>query len=144
MRDRNKGIFVIPSLVIIVAIIGIVVIFYNRNIKKMSREDAKTLAQKVATINNISCEIITESNELTEGQYAVDYKLKDNKMVTKTDYYTIYVDSDENSKIQIDDNEKIAYVYNYYNDEIMAFKEMLCTARKMLDSDGYRYEFVRI
>lgn len=142
MNEKKKVVFVIPTLIIIVAIIGILIIFYNRNIKKMSREDMMNLAQKVAMIDNISCEIVTESNEIENGQYIVDYKLKDNRMISKTEYYTIYDCSDDNTKIQIDDNEKIAYIYNEYKSEIMSFREMLCTARKMLESNEYNYEFV--
>lgn len=142
MKDKKRYVFILPSIAIIIAIVGILMIFYNRNIKEMNREDAKILAQKVARIENISCEIITESNDIEEGQYMVDYKLKDGKMISKTDYYTIYDNSEENTKIQVDDNEKIAYVYNEYKSEIMSFKEMLCTVEKMLESDEYNYEFV--
>lgn len=144
MNEKKKVVFVIPTLIIIVAIVGISIIFYNRNIKKMSREDVMNLAQKVAIVDNISCEIVTESNEIENGQYIVDYKLKGNKMVSKTDYYMIYDNSDENTKIQIDDNEKIAYIYKQYKSEIMSFKEMLCMAEKMLESNEYDFEFVRI
>ena len=108
MKEKKKFVLVVPTVVIVLAIAGILMIFYNRNLKDMSREDAKSLAQKVAIIENISCEIVTESNEIEQGQYVVDYKLKDNKMVYRTDYYTIYDNSDKNTKIQIDDHEKIA------------------------------------
>lgn len=142
MKEKKKFALLVPTIVIILAIVGISMIFYNRNLKNMSREDAKTLAQKVAIIENISCEIVTESNETEQGQYVVDYKLKDNKMVSKTDYYTIYDDANKNTKVQIDDNEKIAYLYNEYKSEILTFKEMLCMVEKMLESDEYKYEFV--
>ncbi len=142
MKEKKKFVLVVPTVVIVLAIAGILMIFYNRNLKDMSREDAKSLAQKVAIIENISCEIVTESNEIEQGQYVVDYKLKDNKMVYRTDYYTIYDNSDKNTKIQIDDHEKIAYLYNDYKSEILTFKEMLCTVEKMLESNEYNYEFV--
>ena len=120
MKEKKKFVLVVPTVVIVLAIAGILMIFYNRNLKDMSREDAKSLAQKVAIIENISCEIVTESNEIEQGQYVVDYKLKDNKMVYRTDYYTIYD----------------------YKSEILTFKEMLCTVEKMLESNEYNYEFV--
>ena len=142
MKEKKKFALLAPTAIIILAIAGISMIFYNRNLKDMSREDAKSLAQKVAIIENISCEIVTESNEIEQGQYVVDYKLKDNKMVSRTDYYTIYDDENKNTKIQIDDNEKIAYLYNEYKSEILNFKEMLCMVEKMLESDEYKYEFV--
>lgn len=142
MKEKRKFALLVPTIVIIVAIAGISMIFYNRNLKDMSREDAKILAQKVAIIDNISCEIVTESNEAEQGQYVVEYRLKDNKMVSRTDYYTIYDDADKNVKVQIDDNEKIAYLYSEYKSEILTFKEMLCTVEKMLESDEYKYEFV--
>ena len=85
MKEKKKFVLVVPTVVIVLAIAGILMIFYNRNLKDMSREDAKSLAQKVAIIENISCEIVTESNEIEQGQYVVDYKLKDNKMVYRTE-----------------------------------------------------------
>lgn len=143
MEEKKNFILAIPTVIIIVVVvIGISLIFYNRNLKKMSREDARKLAQKVATIDNISCEIVTETDERADENSVVDYKLKGKQMISKTDYYKIYDNESDSSKIQIDENEKVAYVYNEYKSEIMAFREMLCTVEKMLESSDYNYEFL--
>lgn len=143
MEEKKKFILAVPTIIIIiVAVVGISLIFYNRNVKEMTREDVRTLAQKVAIIDNISCEIVTESSERDNKQSIVDYKMKDNKLISKTDYYTIFDDENEGIKIQIDDTEKVAYVYNEYRSEITSFQEMLCTAEKLLESDEYQYQFV--
>ncbi|MCI8290728.1 MAG: hypothetical protein HFJ25_00505 [Clostridia bacterium] len=144
MEEKKKFILAIPTIVIIVVvIIGIFMIFYKRNVKDMSREDVRILAQKVATINNISCEIVSESNDISKEKSVTDYKLKDRKLACKTDYYTIFDDENENTKIQIDENEKVAYVYKEYKSEIMSFQEMLCTAEKLLESNEYEYKFLK-
>lgn len=142
MKEKKTFILAIPTMIIIVvAVVGIFLIFYKRNVKEMTREDARVLAQKVAVIDNISCEIVTESNERENTKYVVDYKLKDRKMLSKTDYYTIYDDENEKIKIQIDENEKVAYSYKEYKSEIIYFQEMLCTVVKMLESEEYKYTF---
>ena len=77
---KKNFILAVPTIIIIIVVIaGISTIFYNRNFKKMNKEDVKTLAQKVATINNISCEIITESSEENVSKTISDYKLNNNK-----------------------------------------------------------------
>lgn len=144
MEDKKKFILAVPTIVIIVVvIIGIFNIFYKRNVKDMSREDVRTIAQKVAIIDNISCEIVTESNDVSVERTVTDYKLKDRKLACKTDYYTIYDNEAENTKIQIDETEKVAYVYKEYKSEIISFQEMLCTAEKLLESDEYEYKFLK-
>lgn len=143
MKEKKKFILAIPTIVIIiVATIGISAIFYNRNIKEMNRQEAMGLAKKVATIDNISCEIVTETDEKTNEKSIVDYKLKGKKLICKTDYYTIYDDENEKTKIQIDEDEKVAYVYKEYRSEIISFQEMLCTAEKLLESNEYEYKFL--
>lgn len=143
MGEKKNFVLAIPTIIIIaIAIIGISMIFYNRNVKKMNREEIRNLAQKVATINNVSCEIVTESNEMGEEKSVVDYRLRENKLVCKTDYYKIYDDENEKVKIQIDENEKVAYNYKEYKSEITSFQEMLCTAEKLLENNEYEYEFL--
>lgn len=143
MKEKKKFILAVPTIVIIViAIIGIAVIFYNRNIKEMTRQETMKIAQKVATIDNISCEIVKETNEQSEDKSIVDYKLKDDRLVCKTEYYTIFDNENEKNKIQIDEDEKVAYVYKDYKSEIISFQEMLCTAEKLLESNEYEYKFV--
>lgn len=143
MEEKKTFILAIPTvIIIIIAIVGISLIFYNRNVKDMTREEVKILAQKVAIIDNISCEILTESDEREESQSIIDYKMKDKKLISKTDYYKIFDDENEGKKIQIDDSEKVAYVYTEYKSEITSFQEMLCTAEKLLESDEYEYKFL--
>lgn len=144
MEEKKKFILAIPTVVIIVVVvIGIFTIFYKRNVKDMSRENVINLAQRVATIDNISCEIVSESSDLSRERSVTDYKLKNKKLACKTDYYTIYDDESENTKIQIDETEKVAYVYKEYKSEIMSFKEMLCTAEKLLETNEYDYKFLK-
>lgn len=142
MNEKKTFILAVPTvIIIIIAIVGISLIFYNRNFKKMNRDDVKALAQKVATIDNISCEIAIESSEENVKSSISDYKLKDGKLISKIDTFEIYDNKDEQSLIQIDRDSKEAYVYSEYNSQIDDFEAMLCTAEKLLESNDYEYIF---
>ncbi len=144
MEQKKKFILAIPTIIIIiVTIVGISLIFYNRHFKELSREDAKLLAEKVTSINNISCEIVTESTMQGSSQSIVDYKLKDNKLITKNNDYLTYENDDINSKIQIDDTEKIAFTFKEYESDIQIFKESLCSAVQLLKSEECEYKFIK-
>lgn len=142
MNEKKTFILAVPTvIIIIIAVVGISLIFYNRNFKKMNRDDVKTLAQKVATIDNISCEIAIESSEENVESSISDYKLKDDKLISKIDTFEIYDNKDEQSLIQIDNDSKEAYVYSEYDSQIDDFEAMLCTAEKLLESNDYEYLF---
>lgn len=142
MNEKKTFILAVPTvIIIIIAIVGISLIFYNRNFKKMNRDDVKALAQKVATIDNISCEIAIESSEENVESSISDYKLKDGKLISKIDTFEIYDNKDEQSLIQIDRDSKEAYIYSEYNSQIDDFEAMLCTAEKLLESNDYEYIF---
>lgn len=142
MNEKKTFILAVPTvIIIIIAIVGISLIFYNRNFKKMNRDDVKTLAQKVATIDNISCEIAIESSEENVKSSISDYKLKSGKLISKIDTFEIYDNKDEQSLIQIDRDSKEAYVYSEYDSQIDDFEAMLCTAEKLLESNDYEYIF---
>ncbi len=142
MNEKKTFILAVPTvIIIIIAVVGISLIFYNRNFKKMNRDDVKTLAQKVATIDNISCEIAIESSEENVESSISDYKLKDGKLISKIDTFEIYDNKDEQSLIQIDNDSKEAYVYSEYDSQIDDFEAMLCTAEKLLESNDYEYLF---
>ncbi len=139
MKEKKVFILAIPTIVIIILVtLGMLVIFYNRNYKKMSRNDAKILAQKVAIIDNISCEMITN----TYGKDIVsDYKLKNNEMISNVDGFTIYDNKDEQIIIQLVDSQKRAYIYSNYKSEIDDFKAMICSVAKLFEDENYNYEF---
>lgn len=142
MEEKKTFILAIPTLIIFaVVIIGIGIIFYNRNIKNMSKEDAKILAQKVATINNISCEVLTESSKEDIESTISDYKLCDGKLISNIDNFKIYEDKNEKILLQIDEKQKIVYQYDEYNSAIDEFETMICSVAKLLEADEYQYEF---
>ena len=142
MKEKKVFILAVPTIVIIfVFIFGMLFIFYNRNFKKMSREDAKALASKVALIDNISCEIITKDNVDDGFETVSDYKLKNNKLISKVDSFSIYDDRDEKVLIQIDEDAKVAYMYSDYKSEIDNFKNLICSAEKLLESEDLEYKF---
>ena len=142
MNEKKTFILAVPTvIIIIIAIVGISLIFYNRNFKKMNRDDVKVLAQKVATIDNISCEIAIESSEENVESSISDYKLKDGKLISKIDTFEIYDNKNGQSLIQIDRDSKEAYVYSEYDSQIDDFEAMLCTAEKLLESNDYEYIF---
>lgn len=139
MKDKKVFILAIPTIVIIVVVaIGMLLIFYNRNYKKMSREDAKILSQKVAVIDNISCELVTNAGGI---ESISDYKMKENKMVSKTDGFTTYDNKDEQRIVQLVDSEKRAYTYSNYKSEIDDFRAMLCSVAKSFEDERYNYQF---
>ena len=142
MKEKKVFILAVPTIIIIICVIaGIGLIFYNRNFKKLSRDDAKALAGKVALIENISCEIVTESSESGGFKTISDYKLKNGKLISKVDNFRIYDDSSQKSLIQIDDDAKTAYVYSDYKSEIDNFRMLICSAEKLLESDDLEYKF---
>lgn len=142
MKEKKIFILAVPTIiVIIIFIIGVSAIFYNRNFKKMSRDDVKSLAQKVALIDNISCEIVTKSSEDSVSDVISDYKLKDDKLISEIGSFRIYDNKNEQVLIQIDDAEKKAYVYSEYNSEIDDFRAMICSAEKLIENDSFEYEF---
>lgn len=142
MKEKKIFILAVPTIIIIViAIIGISLIFYSRNFKKMSKEDVKLLAQKVANIENISCEIVTTTDKEEGIQSVEDYKLKNGVMISKVDDFVIYDNKETQTLMQIDDEEKLVYTYGQYNSEIDNFKTMLLTAESLLMNDKNEYVF---
>lgn len=142
MEEKKTFILAVPTLIIFaVVIIGIGIIFYNRNIKNMSKDDAKILAQKVATINNISCEVLTESSKEDIESTISDYKLCDGKLISNIDNFKMYEDKNEKILLQIDEKQKIVYQYDEYNSAIDEFETMICSVAKLLEADEYQYEF---
>lgn len=141
--EREKiFILAVPTIIIIViAIVGISLIFYSRNLKKMSKEDVKLLAQKVVKIENISCEVITTTDKEASIQSVEDYKLKNGVMISKVDDFVIYDNKETQTLMQIDDEEKLVYTYGKYNSEIDNFKTMLLTAESLLMNDKNEYIF---
>ncbi|MGN1330337.1 MAG: hypothetical protein ACI4VN_03235 [Clostridia bacterium] len=142
MKERKKFILAIPTiLIIIVAIIGISLIYYNRNVKKMTRDDIKLLSQKVATIDNISCEVITSNSTDNNNQSVEDYKLKDGIMLSRADDFIIYDNKNEQTLMQIDEEEELVYTYSEYNSEIDAFMKRLLTVESLLENEENEYIF---
>lgn len=142
MKEKKIFILAVPTIIIIViAIIGISLIFYSRNFKKMSKEDVKLLAQKVAKIENISCEVVTTTDKEEGIQSVEDYKLKNGVMISKVDDFVIYDNKETQTLMQIDDEEKLVYTYGQYNSEIDNFKTMLLTAESLLMNDKNEYVF---
>ena len=142
MKEKKVFILGIPTIVIIIVVIlGVSIIFYNRNFKKMNKADAFALAEKAAIINNASCEILTETQY---GTTRVDYKVKDNIVLSNTagngGEYTIY--DDGNNKLQIDVENKEVYVYHDYQMEKDIFMQEICQVAKLLESEDYQYTFV--
>lgn len=142
MKEKKIFILAVPTIIIIViAIVGISLIFYSRNFKKMSKEDVKLLAQKVVKIENISCEVITTTDKEASIQSVEDYKLKNGVMISKVDDFVIYDNKETQTLMQIDDEEKLVYTYGKYNSEIDNFKTMLLTAESLLMNDKNEYIF---
>lgn len=142
MKEKKTFILAVPTLIIfVVVVVGICIIFYNRNFKEMTKDDVKTLAQKVATINNISCEVLTESSEAEVTGTISDYKLCNEKLVSNVDNFKMYDDKNEKLLLQIDDKQKVVYQYKEYNSAIDEFETMICSVAKLLETDEYQYEF---
>lgn len=142
MKEKKIFILAVPTIIIIIiAIVGIFLIFYSRNFKKMSREDVQFLAQKVANIENISCEVVTTTDKEESIQSVEDYKLKNGVMISKVDDFVIYDNRNTQTLMQIDDDEKLVYTYGKYNSEIDNFKTMLLTAESLLMNDKNEYIF---
>lgn len=142
MKERKKFILAIPTiLIIIVVVIGISLIYYNRNVKKMTRDDIKLLSQKVATVDNISCEVIASNSTDNSNQSVEDYKLKDGIMISRADDFVIYDNKNEQTLMQIDDEEKLVYTYSEYNSEIDVFMKRLLTVESLLENEENDYIF---
>lgn len=142
MKEKKIFILAIPTIIIIMfTVAGISLIFYNRNFKEMTKEDVQLLAQKVAKIENISCEVITTTDKVEGVQTVEDYKLKNGVMVSKVDDFVIYDNKETQTLMQIDDDEKLVYTYARYNSEIDNFRTMLLTAESLLMNEKSEYMF---
>lgn len=144
MKEKKIFILALPTvIIIIITIIGISLIFYNRNLKEMDRDEIKNLAAKIMNIENISCEIVFQYSSQSDFQDITNYKMKDKKVISKNDFYTIYEDTEKGIKIQMDDEEKTAYVYGEYKDKVTSFQEILYMPQKLLESEEYQYNFIK-
>ncbi len=140
MKEKKKFILAIPTIIIIfIFIIGMGIMIYQKNYKPLSREDAIFLSKKVLSIDNISCEVVTQGEE----EKIVDYKFKNNILLTRYNTSIEITDGNENNKCTyIDTSEKEKYIYNSANN-IDSFKSLIYTAVEVLENKDYEYEFLR-
>ncbi|MBR3152853.1 MAG: hypothetical protein IKF52_04540 [Clostridia bacterium] len=134
--EKKTFILAVPTVIIIIVfLIAMPVMIYRKNFKPLSRDEAITLSEKNLSIDNISCEVITKSND----EKVVDYKFKDNTLYSNYNDSTIEL-TEEDKCTYVDLKEKELYTYNSKNN-IDNFKSVLNSAREILENDDYEYEF---
>ena len=140
MKEKRTFILAIPTIIIIfVFIIGMGVMIYRKNYMPLSREKAINLSTKVFSIDNISCEVVTQGEE----EKIVDYKYKNNILSCRYDNYIEITDGNDNNKCTyIDTNEKEVYIYHSSNN-IESFKGLIYTVAEVLENNDYEYEFLK-
>ncbi len=140
MKEKKVFILAIPTIiVIIIFIVGMSFMIYNKNYKPLDKNDALFLAKKALSIDNISCEVVTQSDQ----ERIVDYKFKNNTLLVKNNNYIEFTDGNNDNKCTyIDTSEKEMYEYNSGN-SIDSFKSLLYSAVEILDNDEYEYEFLK-
>lgn len=139
MEEKKKFILAIPTIVIIILFVIIMsFLVYRKNFKPLSKQEALELAEKSLSIDNISCEVVTQD----EGEHIVDYKFKDNKLVIINDNYFEYVDGDTSNCIYIDNSAKEVYKYSSVS-EIDGFKSLIGVSVGLLDNNDYEYKFLK-
>ncbi|MBR3132498.1 MAG: hypothetical protein IKG42_00195 [Clostridia bacterium] len=135
--EKKTFILAVPTVIIIIVfLIAMPIMIYRKNFKPLSRDESITLSKKILSIDNISCEIITKS----EDEKVVDYKFKDNVLLSN---YNDAIELTEDDKCTyVDLKEKQVYNYNSKNN-IDNFKSLLNSAIEILENDDYDYEFVK-
>ena len=139
-KEKKTFILAVPTIiVIIVFLIAMPIMIYQKNYKPLSREDALSLSEKILSIDNISCEIITKS----EYERLIDYKFKDNVLYSKyNDSIELTNGNNENNSIYIDTKAKEKFIY-ISNNNIENFKGTLNAAIEILSNDDYEYNFIK-
>ena len=127
MQEKKKFILAVPTVIIIIIfIISIFFIFYKKNIKDMTKDEALVLAEKVLRIDNLSCEIIAKQGD-TEN--ATDYKRLGKLVYMKSDELEQYLDT-----------EKEECIYSS-NAVIDSYNEMIYTGVSFLKDESLNYKF---
>ncbi len=138
MQEKKKFILAVPTVIIIIIfIISIFFIFYKKNIKDMTKDEALVLAEKVLRIDNLSCEIIAKQGD-TEN--ATDYKRLGKLVYMKSDELEQYLDTEKEECIYVDTAEKEAYKYSS-NAVIDSYNEMIYTGVSFLKDESLNYKF---
>lgn len=143
MQETKKISLAIPTIiVIIIFIILMSYMIYNKNYKYMSKElnrqEALELAQKVAQIDDLSCQVITKKND---KESTTNYKRKGNMVYIETEDNKEYINIETKKCTYIDEENKEAYEYTS-DSVIESYNETIYTAIQFLNNNSFSYEFV--
>lgn len=138
MQEKKKFILAVPTVIIIIIfIISMIFIFYKKNIKDMTKDEALVLAEKVLRIDNLSCQIVAKQGET---ETTTNYKRFGKYIYMENDELKQYLDTDTSECVYVDTKEKEAYKYNS-NAIIDNYNEMIYTGVSFLKDETLNYKF---
>jgi len=154
MEEKKKFILAVPTvIVIIVFIVGMSWIFYNKNYKPLSREEAANLAKQTLNIDNLSCQVIVKQED---NEQTTDYKRKGSIIYIKSDEFIEIIDMDNDECSYIDEENKEVYQYEsksvlesyngiiYAGVQALEDKEMSYSFEKYEKSNGIKCAKVKL
>lgn len=138
MQEKKKFILAVPTvIVIIIFIIGMSLIYYNKNYKPLSQEEALNLAKRAVAIDNLSCQVVVKQND---NESTTDYKRNSSKVYIKADDYIELVDTKSNECTYIDEENK--EVYKYVSDSVLeSFNSIIYAGIQALQDSTMSYSF---
>ena len=138
MQEKKKFILAIPTIVVIIIfIIGMCLIYYNKNYKPLSREDALNLAKRAVTIDNLSCQVVVKQ---TDSETTTDYKRLGSKICSKSNDYIELINLDNNESTYIDKENKEVYKY-VSNSVLESYNSTIYIGVQVLQDNSMKYSF---
>ena len=138
MQEKKKFILAVPTVIIIIIfIVAMSYLVYNKNFKPMTKEEALSLAQKAVNIDNFSCQVVTKQGDL---ETINDYKRKGNMVYMEAEDYKEYLNIDTSECVYIDDENKEAYTYT--SDSVLeSYNEIIYIGIQSLEDESFTYSF---
>ena len=138
MQEKKKFILAVPTVIIIIIfIIAMSYMIYNKNFKPLDKEEALSLARQAVNIDNFSCQIVTQQGDT---ETTTDYKRKGNMVYMQAEDYKEYLNIDTTECVYIDDENKEAYMYE--SDSVLEnYNGMIYSGIQSLEDESFSYNF---
>lgn len=138
MSEKKKFILAVPTVIIIIIfIVTMCFMIYNKNYKPLTKEEAMHLAERAVTIDNLSCQIMAKQEE---KESVVNYKRKGNMVYRESDGCEEYLNIETSECVYIDEENKEAY--KYISDSVIeSYNEMIYIGIQSLKDENVEYKF---
>lgn len=139
MPEKKKFILAVPTVIIIIIfIVTMSYMVYQKNYKPLTKEEAMHLAERAVTIDNLSCQIMAKQED---KESVVNYKRKGNIVYRESDNCEEYLNIETSECVYIDVENKEAYKYTS-DSVIESYNEMIYIGIQSLRDESLIYKFV--